>query len=102
MPKKQAISKPQFIDLVASHVGITKADAAKFIDGYEAVVVASLKAHGEVTLPGLVKILTKEMPATAERQKLNPFTKQMVTVKPKPAFRKVRAKVLTSLKKAVG
>ena len=95
------MTKTQFVDSIAKRLGSTKTDTVKFIDGYAEAVVDALKAEGEITLPGLVKITLKATPAMPERQALNPFTKQMVMVAAKPASKKVKVKAVGSLKKAV-
>jgi nucleoid DNA-binding protein len=96
------MTKTQFIDSIAKRLGSTKTDTVKFIDGYAEAVIDALKAEGEITLPGLVKITLKATPATPEQQRMNPFTKQMVTVAAKPASKKVKVKAVGPLKKAVG
>jgi len=95
------LNKTQLVNLLAAQLGSTKTDCDKFLTGLTVVVTAALKGGNDVTLPGLVKISLKEMPATEEKLKKNPFTGQMVTAKAKPASKKVRAKALGYLKKAV-
>ena len=99
MPKR---TKTQLIAELATVLGTTKAETSKFIDTYADVLTAALKADGEVTVPGLVKIVLKDKPATEERMAMNPFTKKMAKVAAKPASKKVAARPLSPLKKAVG
>ncbi|PKN36209.1 MAG: hypothetical protein CVU63_17405, partial [Deltaproteobacteria bacterium HGW-Deltaproteobacteria-20] len=51
--------------------------------------------------PGLVKLKTVKKPATKDRQGINPFTKQPMTIKGKPASKKVRATAVKALKDMV-
>jgi nucleoid DNA-binding protein len=95
------MTKPQFIEVIATHLKITKTDAKKFVEGYAEVILATLKVEGELTIHGIVKLLVKDKPAKPERLKMNPFTKQMVMVKAKPASKKVLARPLPALKKAL-
>ena len=95
------MTKTQFTEALATTMGITKSEASKVIDAYATTATASLKANGEITLPGLVKLTLKDTPAQPECQKMNPFTKQMVTVAAKPASKKVKVKPIAALKKAV-
>jgi len=95
------MSKSKFIEAIATRLGVTKADASKYVDHYAAAVVEALRAEGEVTLPGLVKITLKDTPAQPEGERMNPFTKQMVKVAAKPASKKVKVRPIAHLKKAV-
>ena len=95
------MTKTQLIEALATHLGSTKSDCGKFVDGLTEVVTASLKTEGEVTVPGLVKIVLKDKAATEAHTKLNPFTRKMVDVPAKPASKKVAAKPLAALKKAI-
>ena len=56
---------------------------------------------GEFVLPGLMKLKTVKKPATKDRQGINPFTKQPMEIKGKPASKKVRATFVKALKEAV-
>lgn len=95
------MSKSQFVESIATRLGISKSDASKYVDHYAAAVVETLLAGGEVKLPGLVKIKLKDIPARPAGQRMNPFTKQMVDVAEKPASKKVKVIAMVSLKKAV-
>jgi nucleoid DNA-binding protein len=46
---------------------------------------------------GLMKMKTVIKPATKERQGKNPFTGETITIKAKPASRKVRVRALKTL-----
>jgi nucleoid DNA-binding protein len=52
-------------------------------------------------IPGLVKLRVVKKPATKERQGINPFTKEPITIPAKPASKKVRATALKNLKDLV-
>lgn len=56
------------------------------------------RGPGEFVIPGLLKLKALRKPATKDRPGINPFTKQPMTIKGKPASRKVRATVLKALK----
>ena len=96
------MTKTQFITLLAEHTGNTQTATEKFVNSYAEVVAAALKAQGEITIPGLVKLVVKEKEAQPEKQQKNPFTGLMITVKAKPASKKIVVKPITALKKAVG
>ncbi len=96
------MTKNQLLSAIADKTGSIKTDTAKFLDGLTASVTEALKTEGEVTLPGLVKLVVKDTPAKPAGVARNPFTKKMVEVPAKPASKKVKAKPLAPLKKAVG
>ena len=64
-------------------------------------MVDELKGNGEVTIPGLIKVRVSVRKATPERERLNPFTKQMQVVKAKPERRVVKAAPIKALKEGV-
>ena len=65
----------------------------------ENTIISSLhkKGVGEFNFNGLVKLRTVDKPATKARKGRNPFTGEEITIKAKPASRKVRARALRGL-----
>jgi nucleoid DNA-binding protein len=55
------------------------------------------KGCGEFNFNGLLKLRTVNKPATKSRKGRNPFTGEEITIKAKPASRKVRARALRPL-----
>jgi len=53
---------------------------------------------GEFVLPGLMKIQTVKKPAKKARKGINPFTKEEVMFKAKPASTTVKVRPLKKLK----
>ncbi len=62
------------------------------------IIKKSLKSGGLFTMPGLLKMKVVKKPASPERQGVNPFTKQPMVFKAKPASKKVRVLPLKNLK----
>jgi len=60
-----------------------------------------LRGPGLFTLPGLLKMKVVKKPATKAREGINPFTKEKMVFKAKPASKKVRVLPLKSLKALV-
>jgi hypothetical protein len=56
------------------------------------------KQNGEFVIPDLIKLKAVRKPATKDRPGINPFTKQPITIKGKPASKKIRASALKKLK----
>lgn len=59
------------------------------------------KGPGEFVIPGLIKLKAVKKPATKDHQGINPFTKEPMLIKGKPASRKVRATAVKALKDMV-
>ena len=55
------------------------------------------KGSGEFNFNGLMKLRTVNKPASKARQGRNPFTGETITIKAKPASRKVRVRALRPL-----
>jgi nucleoid DNA-binding protein len=95
------LSKSEFLSALAEKTGLNKKQAASAMDAVSAIVSEQLKASGEVTIPGLIKLNVSEKAATPEHEGINPFTKQPTTIKAKPARKVVKARPVKALKDAV-
>lgn len=100
MPGSNKLTKAQLIAGLAEATNLDKKSVASVLDALSELVKKELgpDGPGEVTVPGLVKIKAKEIPATQDREGINPFTKQPMTIKGKPASRKLRATPVKALK----
>ena len=96
------MSKTQLINDLTTKTGLSKGQVSEVLEALTVAGVDALKAGEEFTIPGLVKISTKVKPATEERQGVNPFTKQPITIAAKPASKAVKARPIPALKKALG
>lgn len=95
------MTKSDFLNALAEKSGLNKKQAASVLDAMGDVVSEQLKSSGEVTIPGIIKLNVSEKPATAEREGINPFTKQPTIIKAKPARKVVKARPVKALKDAV-
>jgi len=97
------MSKTQFVAAVAEKSGLTKKETNAALEAITKVVTRELgkKGPGEVVLPGLIKLSVVVKPATPAHEGLNPFTKQPMTYKAKPARKVVKARALKTLTDAV-
>lgn len=102
-PVKEKSTKTQILDSIASSTGLTRKQVGSVLDSLSDVVEAHVKknAVGEFTLPGLLKITTVRKPAVKARKGINPFTKEEVTFKAKPATTVVKVRPLKKLKDMV-
>jgi nucleoid DNA-binding protein len=102
-PIKEKSSKTQILDLVANQTGLTRKQVGLAVGGLAEVIEAHVKknAVGEFVLPGLLKITTVRKPAVKARKGINPFTKEEVMFKAKPATTVVKVRALKKLKDMV-
>jgi nucleoid DNA-binding protein len=61
----------------------------------------SKKGPGQFVVPGLLKLKVVRKPATKAKQGVNPFTKEPMTIKAKPARNVVKAVPMKALKELV-
>jgi len=97
------MSKTQFVAAVAEKSGLSKKETNAALEAINTVVTRELskKGPGEVVLPGLLKLSVVVKPATRAHEGLNPFTKEPMTYKAKPARKVVKARALKTLTDAV-
>ena len=100
---KTRMSKSQFVATLADKTGLTKKQAASALDTINAIITQQLGkgGPGEVLIPGLLRLSVVEKPATREHAGVNPFTKEPMTYKAKPARKVIRVRPLKALKDAV-
>lgn len=97
----KGLTKSEFINAITQKAGVDKKQATAVLMAVSDIVVEQLKANGEVTLPGMLKMKIRTRPATPEREGLHPITKQPTTFKAKPERRVVKASPVKALKDAV-
>ena len=97
-------NKTQLLSTLSTLVGsITKKQASDTIDALGKILEAHLKkgAAGVFTLPGMMKCYILHKPATKAHKGVNPFTKEEMMFKAKPARNIVRIRPLKKLKDIV-
>ncbi len=104
MAKKSATAptKSQIIGTIADQTELTKKQVAGVFDALNGVMKKSLKSAGTFTMPGVCKMRVAKKPATKAREGVNPFTGEKMTIKAKPASKKVRIRALKNLNEMVG
>ncbi len=97
------MTKSQFIADLAEKSGLTKKQAVASVDAIGAIVVQQLgkRGPGDVLIPGLLRLMIVDKPATKEHEGVNPFTSEPMTYKAKAARRVIRVRPLKVLKDAV-
>jgi nucleoid DNA-binding protein len=98
------LTKAQVIAEISDATELDKKSVGRVFDTLSDIIrkqLAGRGAPGEFGVPGLVKLRVVKKPATKERQGINPFTKEPITIPAKPASKKVRATALKALKDLV-
>ena len=99
---KKPRSKSEVYSTLAEHVGIHRRDVAAVFHALASLIKADLKAGaGVFNVPSMMRITLKRKPATKARKGINPFTKEEVMFKAKPARNVVRVRPLKALKEMV-
>lgn len=101
-PIKTAFSKTGLIAHLAEMAGIEPKASKAVLAALEATILASVhkKGLGEFTLPGLLKISARSVPATKKRLGKDPFTGVERMFAAKPASTRIRTRALKKLKDA--
>jgi len=96
-------SKSDVFGTIAQHAGLHRRDVAAVFHTLGALIKADLSklGAGVFKIPGMMRITVTRKPATKARLGLNPFTKQEVMFKAKPARNVVRVRPLRGLKDMV-
>jgi DNA-binding protein HU-beta len=97
MSKSELIQK-----IVAQHANkMARKDVKAVIESLAAIGYKELNRSGAFVLPGFAKFVVIKKPATKERSGINPFTKEPMIFKAKPARKVVRARPVKAVKSAV-
>jgi nucleoid DNA-binding protein len=101
---KKPRTKSDVYSTVAQHAGIHRRDVAAVFHALAGMIKADLSKSGPgvFNVPSMMRITLKRKPATKARMGINPFTKEQVMFKAKPARNVVRVRPLKALKDMVG
>jgi nucleoid DNA-binding protein len=103
--KKKAMSKTELVGKIAEATDLTKRDVSAVLESLSEQIGRSLgrRGPGMFTLPGLVKIEKKRVPARKARKGVpNPFKPgELMDIAAKPASTKVKVRPLKNLKDMV-
>src|SRR5512141_2287577 len=94
-------TKSETMAYIAEKTGLTRKQVAGVFEALTGVMSRDLKKFGLYTLPGLAKVKVVKKPATKARKGINPFTKEEVMFKAKPARKVVKVLALKALKDIV-
>ena len=102
-PVKEALTKSALVNLIAEQNGLTRSVASGVLATIEGAMTGSIhpRGVGEFTLPGLLKISLRKVPARKAGTMIrNPSTGEMVPGAAKPASVRVKIRALSKLKAA--
>jgi nucleoid DNA-binding protein len=94
----RAPSKSEVVAQLCKDAELSRKQVAAVFESLSGIIKKSLRSSGMFTLPGLLRMKVVKKPATKEREGINPFTKEKMIFKAKPASKKVRVLALKSLK----
>lgn len=102
-PPVKAYTQTELVKVLGEQTGLDKKHIKHFFEVYYTIVVNHLnkKGPGQFTIPGLVKLVSLNKPATKARKGRNPATGETITIKAKPARRVVKARILKKFKTEV-
>ena len=100
---KKAPTKSEILAHLSEKTGLTRKEVASVFENLEGMIKKSLgrRGPGMFTVPGLMKIKVVRKPATKARKGINPFTREEMIFKAKPARNVVKVLALKSLKEMV-
>lgn len=102
-PARKPVTKTEIIAALCESTGLTKQQVGGLLDDLTALIAKNLGegGPGAFTLPGLLQIKVVRKPAVPEHTGINPFTKQEMVFKAKPAKNVVKVVPLKGLKEMV-
>jgi DNA-binding protein HU-beta len=99
----KVLTKSQIIQAIAdAHKDtLARKDVSGVLESLATVGYKELKKNGMFVLPGFAKFVVVKKPATKERKGINPFTKEPMTFKAKPARKVLKARPVKAAKDAL-
>lgn len=96
-------TKADVYNTLSEKTGLNKKEIASVFTAMGDLIAKELgkKGPGLFIIPGLLKLKVVRKPATKAKQGINPFTKEPMTIKAKPARNVVKAVPLKTLKDLV-
>jgi nucleoid DNA-binding protein len=101
--RKRSMNKTEIIAALCEATGQSKQQVSGLFDELTTLIGKNLGEDGPgiFAVPGLLQIKVVRKPATVERKGINPFTKEEMIIKAKPATNVVKLMPLKGLKAMV-
>jgi nucleoid DNA-binding protein len=96
----KAATKTEILSNIATATELSRKQVASVLDSLSLQIKNAVgkKGPGIFAVPGLMKIIVVQKPATKARVGINPFTKLEQTFKARPARKVIKIRPLKSLK----
>ena len=96
----KSATKSEILTKIAESTELSRKQVASVFDALAAQIGVAVgkKGPGVFAVPGLLKIKVIHKPATKAHPGINPFTKEEIMVKAKPAHKKIKVFPLKALK----
>ena len=100
---KKPMTKTEIYAALSETTGFSKEQVSTLFDELGKLIGKSLgnDGPGVFAIPGLLQIKVVRKPATEEHKGINPFTKEEMVIKAKPATNTVKVVALKGLKELV-
>ena len=94
------LTKSEILTSIAETTELSRKQVASVFDALSDLIKKNVgkKGPGMFVVPGLMKIVVIQKPATKARKGINPFTKQEQMFKAKPARRVIKVRPMKALK----
>jgi nucleoid DNA-binding protein len=102
-PASKPRSKSEILNVLSEQTELSRKQVAAVFDSLGRLLAADLGKGGPgmANVPGMMKVVVVRKPATKARPGINPFTKEEVMFKAKPARNIVKIRALKALKDMV-
>ena len=96
----KVLTKSEIRTSIAETTGLSRSDVASVFDALSGLIKTNVgkKGPGLFVVPGLMKIMVVQKPATKAHKGINPFTKQEQMFAAKPARKVIRVRPLKALR----
>ena len=93
-------TKSEILASIAETTELSRKQVASVFDALSGLIKTNVgkKGPGKFVVPGLMKIVVIQKPATKAHKGINPFTKQEQMFKAKPARKVIKVRPLKALK----
>jgi len=102
-PASKPRTKGEFYTTISGATGVPRKQIATIFETLGKVIAADLSKSGPgvLNVGGMMKVTVVRKPATKARKGINPFTKEEVMFKAKPARNVIKVRPLKALKSMV-
>ena len=96
----KAATKSEILTNIATVTDLSRKQVSSVLDALSDQIKSAVgkKGPGIFAVPGMMKVMVVQKPATKARKGINPFTKQEQMFKAKPARKVIKIRALKALK----